>query len=124
MNSGHAANEIVIAGDVTIDWNLIFFQSAQDTTTLWNANNMARACPQPGGAAMLAQLIETVFTNLGETHPVRIHAPMVSENGIHRRMNDITILTRSGNYWGKKSKRAGGFPGTWASIRCIRLGKV
>ena len=74
MNSELSPKEIVIAGDVTIDWNLIFFQSAQDTTTLWNANNMARACPQPGGAAMLAQLIETLFKNPDETHPVHIHA--------------------------------------------------
>lgn len=83
MNSELAPREIVIAGDMTIDWNLIFFKSAQDTTTLWNANNMARACSQPGGVAMLAQLIETLFTNLGETHPVRIHALRVLENGIH-----------------------------------------
>jgi hypothetical protein len=83
MNSELSPKEIVIAGDVTIDWNLIFFQSAQDTTTLWNANNLARACPQPGGAALLAHLIETSLTNLGEAHPVRIHALQVSETGIH-----------------------------------------
>ena len=83
MNSEFSPFEIVIAGDVTIDWNLIFFQSAQDTTTLWNTNNVARACPQPGGAAMLAQLIETMFTNPSESHPVHIHTLRVSENEIH-----------------------------------------
>ena len=83
MNLEFSPKEIVIAGDVTIDWNLIFFQSAQDTTTLWDANNMARACPQPGGAAMLAQLIATLFKTWTSLGPSCIHTPEVPENGIH-----------------------------------------
>ena len=83
MNSELVSKEIIITGDVTIDWNLIFFQSAQDSTTLWNANNTARACPQAGGAAMLSQLIEMLYKDPGEKTPVRIHALHVPENGIH-----------------------------------------
>ena len=44
MNSEPEPKRIVIAGDVTVDWNQIFFQDAQDTTVLWNAFNRARAC--------------------------------------------------------------------------------
>ena len=83
MNSAPEPKRIVIAGDVTVDWNLIFFQGAQDTTVLWNANNRARACPQLGGVAMVARLIETVMQGLKATLPVRIHSLQVSEKEIH-----------------------------------------
>ncbi len=69
------SKQIVVAGDVTIDWNLIFFQGAQDATTLWNASNIARACPQPGGAAMLAALIETLTAGARIPLATRIYAP-------------------------------------------------
>jgi hypothetical protein len=83
MNPEPASKNIVIAGDMTIDWNMIFFQSAPDSTTLWNANNTARACPQPGGAAMLAKLTEVVMNTQSEIQPVRVHSLQISEKGIH-----------------------------------------
>jgi len=76
------SKNIVVDGDVTIDWNLIYFQDALDTTSLWNASNTARACPLPGGAAMLSELIETLCAGLTDTLPIQIFAPRLPENVI------------------------------------------
>jgi hypothetical protein len=72
---------IVIAGDVTIDWNLICFQPTADATSLWNSNNTARACLQPGGAAMLSKLVETLCAS-ASTLPTQIFAPLLPESAI------------------------------------------
>jgi hypothetical protein len=74
---------IVVSGDVTVDWNLIFFQSARDTTALWNANNIARACPQPGGVVMLSKLIESLCDRLASTISTRVYSLQVSEESLY-----------------------------------------
>jgi hypothetical protein len=74
---------IVVAGDLTIDWNLIFDHSASDSTSLWMASNMARACSQPGGVAMLTQLLETITVKLNKIAPARIFSHRLSKNPIH-----------------------------------------
>lgn len=83
MNSLSKPKEIVVTGDVTIDWNLIFHQTALDTTALWDANYTARACPQPGGAAMLARLIEAAAAGSRPDQNVCVHWHSVTENRIH-----------------------------------------
>jgi len=74
--------KIVITGDVTIDWNLIFLQSARDSTSLWNASNTARACPQPGGVAMLSGLMETLSAGLATTIPNQVFSIRLSEMAV------------------------------------------
>jgi len=76
-------NRIVIAGDVTLDWNLLFFQSTRDTTSLWNAQNTARICPQSGGVVLLAQLMETLCAGMPTTQPTQVCAYRLPEQGAH-----------------------------------------
>lgn len=50
---------IMVAGDVTVDWNLVRTEGRAGGQT-WSALDCTRAGCQPGGAAMLAELIATV----------------------------------------------------------------
>jgi hypothetical protein len=74
--------QIVISGDITIDWNLIFFQGSHDTSTLWSASNIARACPQPGGAAMLAELMKFLCPGMLSRTAIHLIPPQLPEEPI------------------------------------------
>jgi len=50
---------IIVAGDVTVDWNLARTEG-RAAGLAWSALDCTRACCQPGGAAMLSELIQTV----------------------------------------------------------------
>jgi hypothetical protein len=54
--------EVVVTGDVTMDWNLARFRRARGDVGLhmWWSDDRTRACWQRGGAAMLADLISAV----------------------------------------------------------------
>jgi hypothetical protein len=56
------AREVVVTGDVTIDWNLARFRRARADVGLrmWWSDDRTRACWQRGGAALLADLISAV----------------------------------------------------------------
>ncbi len=52
---------ILIAGDVTIDWNIAHKgQPGDGAFQTWNRNSWTQAYWQPGGAALLADLVEAV----------------------------------------------------------------
>ncbi len=53
---------VVVAGDVTIDWNLARTRKLVDGGTAWNADDRAEAYSGLGGAAVLARLVEEVGT--------------------------------------------------------------
>ncbi|MBC7232195.1 MAG: ATPase [Chloroflexi bacterium] len=59
--------EVVVTGDVTMDWNLARFRSARNDTPLraWWAGDRTKACWHRGGAAMLADLIHVVAKQSG-----------------------------------------------------------
>lgn len=57
----------IVTGDVTMDWNLARTQRARDGAANWTREDCTRACWQRGGAAMLADLIETVAADLSQT---------------------------------------------------------
>jgi hypothetical protein len=57
----------IVTGDVTMDWNLARTQRARDGAASWTRDDCTRACWQRGGAAMLADLIETVAADLSQT---------------------------------------------------------
>nr|MBC7244253.1 ATPase [Chloroflexota bacterium] len=59
--------EVIVTGDVTMDWNLARFRIARNDTTLhaWWAGDRTKACWHRGGAAMLADLISVIAEPLG-----------------------------------------------------------
>jgi hypothetical protein len=57
-------HDLVVAGDVTIDWNVARSRAAGSGGVVWNADDRARAYRQAGGAALLAQVIGAVAEKL------------------------------------------------------------
>ena len=55
---------VTVAGDVTIDWNVARSRAAGSSGSVWNTDDRTRAYRQPGGAALLAQVMRTVAGNL------------------------------------------------------------
>jgi RyR domain len=51
---------IVVAGDVTIDWNIARREDYQGSGVVWNAEDSISTSPKAGGAALLADLIDAV----------------------------------------------------------------
>jgi hypothetical protein len=73
-----AARRVVIAGDVTIDWNLARTRKLVDGGTAWNAEDRAEVYSGPGGAAVLARLVEEVGAAVAETgSAVEVSGPPV-----------------------------------------------
>jgi hypothetical protein len=67
MNTRKNTKTIIIAGDVTIDWNIARLQGMEGMTRAWTANEVTAVFSQRGGAAMLADLISAVAQNLEKT---------------------------------------------------------
>jgi hypothetical protein len=97
--------QIIVAGDVTIDWNLIFYQGSHDVTSLWNASNTARACPQPGGAAMLSGLLQTLCPGFSDGLPLKIYAPQLPETAISSGDQRFNHSYAIWEYQGDKDKK-------------------
>ena len=57
----------VVTGDVTMDWNLARIQRSGEEPSTWSAEDYTRVCWQRGGAALLADLIDAIAKDLGES---------------------------------------------------------
>jgi hypothetical protein len=55
---------IIVTGDVTMDWNLARTRHSKADQTFWSAEDTTSAYCQRGGSALLADLVETVAVNL------------------------------------------------------------
>ncbi len=66
---------IVVAGDVTIDWNLARTRVADASGSQWNADDEVAIYRGLGGAALLSNLIETVVGGVSEPWAVLHHLP-------------------------------------------------
>jgi hypothetical protein len=55
---------VVVAGDVTMDWNLARTRRLDGGGAVWNADDCTHAYWQRGGAALLADLIDAIRTKL------------------------------------------------------------
>jgi len=64
---------IVVTGDMTIDWNIARRPRQGSGGVAWSADDWSRACPQPGGAALLVDLLKAVAADLSNSGNV----PMV-----------------------------------------------
>jgi hypothetical protein len=51
---------VLVTGDLTMDWNIAHLRHAELDSHTWNPDDWTRACWQPGGAALLGDLIEEV----------------------------------------------------------------
>jgi len=78
---------IVIAGDVTADWNIARLRKDKDKGQAWNADDTTRVCFQPGGAAMLADVVEAITERLRSEGRVdcRVSRLQIPEDGLNTR---------------------------------------
>ncbi|MGZ6268892.1 MAG: hypothetical protein ACXWNR_10085, partial [Candidatus Limnocylindrales bacterium] len=67
---------VVVAGDVTVDWNLARTRRLLDGATTWNAEDRTETYGGPGGAAVLDRLVEEVGKTLAdEGFAVEVEGP-------------------------------------------------
>jgi hypothetical protein len=59
-----ATRRVIVAGDVTLDWNLARTRKLVDSGIAWNATDRTEMYSQPGGAALMAGLIGEVASSL------------------------------------------------------------
>jgi len=59
-----AARRVIVAGDVTLDWNLARTRKLVDSGIAWNATDRTEMYAQPGGAALMARLMTEVARTL------------------------------------------------------------
>lgn len=57
---------VVVSGDVTIDWNLARTRKLVDGGAVWNSEDRTETYGGPGGAAVLARLVEEVGATLAD----------------------------------------------------------
>ena len=59
-------SRIFISGDITIDWNLARIRRSKGLTHGWGFEDCTRASSQPGGAALIGNLVAVVANDLKE----------------------------------------------------------
>ena len=62
--SAGAARRVVVAGDVTLDWNLARTRKLVDSGIAWNSADRTEMYAEPGGAALMARLMTEVAGTL------------------------------------------------------------
>ncbi len=67
MKNQKSSKTVVVTGDITIDWNIAKIQRSESPTYEWNADDLTCAFCQPGGAAMLANLIKALGEEIGKS---------------------------------------------------------
>jgi hypothetical protein len=72
----------VVAGDLTIDWNLARIRAARTAGTAWNAEDRTRAHVHLGGSALLAELIQAVGGCLRDTANWSVRSTAAPETAI------------------------------------------
>jgi hypothetical protein len=78
---------VVVAGDVTMDWNLAQAERSDDATMGWIAGGRTRTCWQRGGAALLADVVSATAAELRQAGLADYR---VLENRAPRSMKDAS----------------------------------
>jgi hypothetical protein len=78
MNNKNNAKTIVVAGDVTIDWNIARVQRADVIMHVWNAEDLTTSFCQRGGVVMLTDLTKSIARNLNQTKQADITVRQIS----------------------------------------------
>ncbi len=72
---------IIVAGDVTIDWNIARHEDYQGSGLVWNAEDYIRTYSRPGGAALLADLIDEIAQRMNRQSPEQFEVKGVVKEG-------------------------------------------
>ena len=69
---------VIVTGDVIIDWNIAWIQRKEGITQAWNAENLAAAFCQHGGAAMMGELVTAIAGNLNQKKQTRVEVHQIN----------------------------------------------
>jgi hypothetical protein len=69
---------LVVTGDVTMDWNLARIHRGEGSGAAWTADDVTEGYAHPGGAALLADLLEAVVAELGPRRHIAVRRPQPS----------------------------------------------
>ncbi len=64
MNTGDNTGTVVVAGDITIDWNIARIRRTQAVPQGWNPDDLIVTSGRYGGASMIGDLLAAVSDNL------------------------------------------------------------
>ena len=116
MPSSQRSPKVIVTGDVTMDWNLARIRRLKEQLPTWNADDRTRASWQPGGAAMLADLIEAVADTLrrdGEADwtTLKMGSPLEAVHPLDDRFHHSYAIWSQFSY--AKGSRSGGEESAW-----------
>jgi hypothetical protein len=72
MNTPKTDQDLIITGDITMDWNLARTRRSRNDISFWSASDTACTTWQRGGSALLADLLEAVARDLMKAGSPRI----------------------------------------------------
>jgi hypothetical protein len=75
MKEVEVTKTVVVAGDVTVDWNIARIRKTDSVRLTGNPDDFTGACCQYGGAAMLAELISALAKETGDVELRKINLP-------------------------------------------------
>lgn len=116
MASSQRSPKVIVTGDVTMDWNLARIRRLKEQLPTWNADDRTRASWQPGGAAMLADLIEAVADTLrrdGEADwtTLKMGSPLEAVHPLDDRFHHSYAIWSQFSY--AKGSRSSGEESAW-----------
>jgi hypothetical protein len=75
MKEDEVAKTVVVAGDVTVDWNIARIRKTDSVSLTRNPENLTAACCQYGGAAIIADLMSALAKETGGVELRKISLP-------------------------------------------------
>jgi hypothetical protein len=88
--------KIVVAGDLTTDWNIARFRTVDKNHTPWNLNNSAKMFTSRGGAALLADIIQAILDRKCEENGREY---VIHQSGAPEEMLDPSDKRITQAYW-------------------------
>lgn len=70
MSKDQTPINVIVTGDITVDWNILLVNQSDETGEIWNPDDITRACPQRGGAALLADLVTELCSRLKQSNAI------------------------------------------------------
>ena len=83
MSETHYRETVIVAGDITIDWNIARVQRTDRPSYVWSLDNLTHAFCQRGGAALLADLVEAASSVRGQSKRPRFEVRKMSAPSGH-----------------------------------------
>ncbi len=111
---------ILVAGDVTVDWNIARVRAHLGSLTtyqyIWGSDIATRACSQPGGAALLTELLQAVCSRgpSPADHRYRVVGPTIPPEVLNNPSSDV--YTRSYSVWSAQPRRANEQEVVWRAV--------